>query len=543
MNHSSAADNKPVEVIRPRYAVIGSGVAGLWTALHLAATGSVAVITKSKLTESNTQYAQGGIAVALPHTDSPESHMQDTLQAGVGLCDEPAVAILTREGPGVVRELIGFGAQFDRANGELDYGREAAHRTSRILHSHGDATGAEVQRVASEAAADLSAIQIYEETAAAELLILDGQCVGVEAIAVADGHRRRFVADSTLVATGGGGCLYKYSTNPPVATADGIGLAWRAGANLQDLEFVQFHPTALADEGYPKFLISEAVRGEGAILLSSRREPFMSAYHQLEDLAPRDVVARAVFAEMTGAGDGHVYLDFSPIGESAMAQRFPGILNELHQRGFAPEDEPIPITPAAHYMMGGIATDVHGFTDIPRLFACGECASYGVHGANRLASNSILDGLVFGKRSAEAMAQIQPVPDTLQQRASNLPASPLAAGSPDIKPQIAELMWRQVGIIRNGDSLREACQQLAQWQKQLQQRNSPDLEALETANMLQAGWLIARTALYRQESRGAHYRTDFPDTAQQWRQHILVRRSESGQLTISEHPVQTADPG
>jgi len=194
-------------------------------------------------------------------------------------------------------------------------------------------------------------------------------------------------------------------------------------------------------------------------------------------------------------------------------------------------------------MMGGIATDVHGFTDIPRLFACGECASYGVHGANRLASNSILDGLVFGKRSAEAMAQIQPVPDTLQQRAINLPASPLAAASPDIKPQIAELMWKQVGIIRNGDSLREACQQLEQWHKQLQQQNSPDLEALETANMLQAGWLIARTALYRQESRGAHYRTDFPNTAQQWHQHLLVRRSESGQLTISERPVQTADPG
>jgi len=537
MKHSTRPENEPVEIIRCRFAIIGSGIAGLWTALHLAPHDSVAVITKSQLRESNTQYAQGGIAVALPHSDSPQLHKQDTLDAGDGLCDEPAVEILTQEGPAVVRELIGIGAQFDRENGELLYGREAAHRTPRILHSHGDATGAEVQRTASEAVADLADVQIYEETAAADLLIMDGQCVGVEA--VSNGQCRRFIADSTLVATGGGGCLYKYSTNPPVATADGIGLAFRAGATLQDLEFVQFHPTALADESYPKFLISEAVRGDGAVLLNSQGEAFMDRYHKLQDLAPRDVVARAVFAEMTAVDDDHVYLDFSPLGVTTMRERFPGIIAELHSRGFNPENEPIPVTPAAHYLMGGIATDLYGHTGVPRLFACGECASYGVHGANRLASNSILDALVFGKISAQAMAETEPLSAAIQQQAASLPADLPVGAPPELKQQIAELMWQQVGIIRDGDSLRQACERLEQWQQDIHGHLSPGQAEIEAANMCQAAWLIARAALHRQESRGAHYRMDFPQISEQWRKHIRLQKSGADQIAISERPVQT----
>ena len=538
MKDSTGSNSATVEVIRCRFAVIGSGIAGLWTALHLAPRGSVAVITKSTLRESNTQYAQGGIAVALPHTDSPQMHKEDTLEAGDGLCDEPAVQILTEQGPDVVRELIERGAQFDRENGELRYGREAAHGTSRILHSHGDATGAEVERTAADAVAELPAVQMYEETAAAELLIVDGQCVGVEALAVRTGQRRRFLADTTLVATGGGGCLYKYSTNPPVATADGIGLAFRAGATLQDLEFVQFHPTALADAGYPKFLISEAVRGEGAVLVNGQGEAFMAQYHALKDLAPRDVVARAVFREMAAADNGEVYLDFGPIGPG-MEQRFPGIMAELHRRDFQPEKEPIPVTPAAHYMMGGIATRVDGHTGVARLFACGECASYGVHGANRLASNSILDGLVFGKLSAQAMGEVEPLPPDLQQRASRLPTSPLTAAPPQLKEEIASLMWQQVGIIRDGGHLQEADAQLHEWLGQIHGQISPSLEALEAANMCQAGWLIAQAALHREESRGAHYRVDFPRRTQQWRKHVLLQPSAPDRIAISERPVAT----
>jgi len=264
------SSDAPAQTIRCRYAIIGSGIAGLWTALHLPKQDSVAVITKSTVRESSTEYAQGGIAVALPPSDSPELHEQDTLEAGAGLCDEPAVEILTREGPQVVEELISYGAAFDRENGHLAYGREAAHGINRIVHAHGDATGEEVERTAYEAVRKAPNITIYQETAAAELLVVNGECVGVEGVAVPGGEVTRFIADATLVATGGVGSLYKYSTNPPVATADGVAIAYRAGAALQDLEFVQFHPTALADEGYPKFLISESVRGEGAKLLGTR---------------------------------------------------------------------------------------------------------------------------------------------------------------------------------------------------------------------------------------------------------------------------------
>jgi len=534
------SSDAPIQTIRCRYAIIGSGIAGLWTALHLPQQDSIAVITKSTVRESSTEYAQGGIAVALPPSDSPELHKQDTLQAGAGLGDEPAVEILTREGPQVVEELISYGAVFDLEDGHLAYGREAAHGINRIVHAHGDATGEEVERTAYEAVRKAPNITIYQETAAAELLVVDGECVGVEAVAVPSGEVTRFIADVTLVATGGVGSLYKYSTNPPVATADGIALAYRAGAALQDLEFIQFHPTALADEGYPKFLISESVRGEGAKLLNANGEQFMSGYHPRAEMAPRDVVARAVYSEILKAANSQVYLDFRPLGTQRMGERFPGILNELHQRGFTPEQQPVPITPVAHYMMGGIATDLHGQTDIGRLFACGECASYGVHGANRLASNSLLDGLVFGKRSAAAMAKIQPLSETLQEQAAACEQNHMLAAPADLKPQIQQLMWKQVGIIRNGDELARAQAQLAEWADQISASTSPALAELEAANMCQAGMLMAAAALHRTESRGAHYRTDFPDINGTWRKHVIVHRSPAGDLAVSDRPVDAS---
>lgn len=522
----------PDDLRRCRFLVVGSGIAGLWTALHLSAHGAVTVLTKSQLRETNTQYAQGGIAVALPAADSPELHRRDTLEAGAGLCDEPAVTVLTREGPDIVRELIAHGAQFDQLNGELHYGREAAHGRNRILHSHGDATGAEVQRTATEAIAQLPNVTLHEQMAAGDLLVVNGQCVGLEAMEVGTKRRIRFLADCVLLATGGAGNLFRYTTNPPVATADGPALAFRAGAALRDMEFVQFHPTALAAPGYPKFLISEAVRGEGARIVDAEGRPFMNAYHRLAELAPRDVVARTVFTEMRKANADCMYLDFSPLGdESKLRQRFPGIVEELQRRGFHPAGQPIPITPAAHYMMGGVMADLHGGTQLPRLFACGECADYGVHGANRLASNSLLDGLVFGERSAAAMSAVQPLEPELEQAARVATLQLLPALRPEARAEIQHLTWEGIGIVRNRLDLEQAEAELGRFRRETEQVETADLEALEAANMAQVAWLIACAALERRESRGAHFRTDYPQTLEEWRRHIVLRQS-AGRLEM-----------
>ncbi len=526
----------PAEILRCRFLVVGSGIAGLWTALHLAPHGDVTVITKSRLRETNTQYAQGGIAVALPAADSPEWHKEDTLEAGSGLCDVPAVEVLTHEGPEIVRELIDHGARFDHLNGELLYGREAAHGRNRIIHAHGDATGAEVQRTASEAVAGLPGVTVHEDMAAADLLVLDGQCLGVEALDLARGRRVRLLADCTVLATGGAGGVWRFTTNPPIATADGPALAWRAGVYLRDMEFVQFHPTALCAPGYPKFLISEAVRGEGALLVDAAGRRFMPEYHELAELAPRDVVARAVFTEMTRAGQECVYLDFSPIGDQRLRERFPGIVDELQRRGFDPFNSPIPISPAAHYMMGGVMADLDGSTALPRLFACGECADYGVHGANRLASNSLLDGLVFGVRTARTMAQTTPPDAALLARATAQPAGCLHALDVEAKPVIQQLAWDRIGIVREGQGLRDAVAQLSDLTEQIHPTEMASLAELEAANMCQVAWMAGTSALAREESRGAHYRSDFPESREEWRRHILLRQVE-GKTEVSYQPV------
>lgn len=525
-----------ISVLRTDFVVVGSGVAGLWTALHLAQQGRVALVTKDVLRESNTYYAQGGIAVALSARDNPEFHLQDTIAAGAGLVDLSAAEVLTYEAPQVIAELIDTGAEFDRDDGNLLLGREAAHGQRRILHAHGDATGAEVERALIEAVQRQDNIDIYEEVMAVRLLVEEGQCVGVDARDLAGDTNMRFLARGVCLATGGLGCLYRRTTNPLVATGDGIALAFRAGAMVRDMEFVQFHPTALATPGTPKFLISEAVRGEGAVLRNAEGEAFMHRYHEHRELAPRDEVARAVLAEIKRTGESFVYLDFSPIGNERALKRFPGIIAECQRRGFEPLEAPIPVSPVAHYAMGGIDTDLHGATSVNRLYACGECACTGVHGGNRLASNSLLEGLVFGKRCAKAMAKLDPLPPqvvaTVDQKCFE--AVPVAE---DVYGDIREMMWDDVGIIRSEHSLNNALKNLARLSGALSECDQPCRWEFERANMLLVADIIVRAALNRKESRGAHYRTDFPESAPARLFHNLLYQDQAGNVRTSTVPV------
>ncbi len=384
------------ERTRARFLVIGSGVAGLHTAWRAAGSGDVMVLTKRSLFDSATAYAQGGIAAALGAGDSPELHRRDTLAAGAALCDAAAVEVLVEEGPARVRELATAGADFDRdTEGKLKLGREAAHSRRRIVHAHGDQTGAEVARTLIERVRATPGITVSEKTRVLDLIVENGQCVGVRATVA--GRATEFIADATILATGGCGQVYRYTTNPVVATGDGFAIAHRAGVRLADMEFVQFHPTALDTPENPLALISEAVRGEGAVLVNDRGDRFMLGEHKLAELAPRDVVARAIFREQRSGRK--VFLD-ATMFERPFAERFPGIYALCRARGIDPDTDLIPVTPAAHYMMGGVVTDLAGRASLARLYACGEVARTGVHGANRLASNSLLEGLVFAERVA-----------------------------------------------------------------------------------------------------------------------------------------------
>ncbi len=523
------------------FLVIGSGVAGLFTALHLADHGRTAVITKDILTESNTEYAQGGIAVSLCPKDTPEDHERDTLAAGAGLCDVPAVRVLTQEGPDAVRELMRLGMRFDRTNGELTLAQEAAHSRRRILHASGDETGHEVERALTRRTRIHPDIEILEHTQVTGLLVLEGRCLGVDAIVDDGGERRRFLAPATLLATGGLGQLYPVTTNPLVTTGDGLAVAYRAGAALRDMEFVQFHPTALDDEGSPKFLISEAVRGEGAVLLNEAGERFMPGVHPLGELAPRDIVARAVAEQMRNAA-GHVYLDFSPIPPDRIQKRFPGIIAECHRRGFDVYHEPIPVAPAAHYMMGGVNIDLSCHTDLPGLLAVGECACAGVHGANRLASNSMLEGMVFGLRAAEVARKLAGLSAEQASQAAHLPEAPVRYAPPTLRGQLQELMDVDVGLERSSDSLGRASEALAAWSKQVGSAPLASREEIETANLLLVGRLVVAAALTREESRGAHYRTDFPEASDDWRHHLVLRLGPDGQPLIEPMPVLDEAP-
>jgi L-aspartate oxidase len=503
--------------MNPDFLVIGAGVAGLRAAIELAEAGTVLVVAKESLRESSSEYAQGGIAVALSDDDEVELHEQDTLYAGDGLCDPIAVRTLVEEGPAAIQELIEWGAAFDRAGSKLAFTREGAHSRNRILHAQGDSTGREIARTLYHKASSLPNVTFRSYAATTELLLEDG----VAGAMIWDADARSefpISARAVLLATGGLGRVFLNTTNPDVATGDGVAMAYRAGAEIGDIEFVQFHPTALAVEGAPRFLLSEALRGEGALLRNTRGERFMERYHPLGELAPRDVVARAIVSEMSRTGAPHVFLDLTHRGETFIRQRFPRIYETCLRYGVNIGLDPAPVAPAAHYAMGGVRTDLDGRTNVARLFAAGEAACTGVHGANRLASNSLLEGVVFGIRAGRAMRGApgtdqggQPLPNG---RGSDSASEPRPLGSGRLLADIQRIAWENCGIVRSADGLREAAVQLEALAPQLPEEH----------NMRQVALLIARCALARQESRGAHFRTDYPETREAFARHSVVAR-------------------
>ncbi|HVF85743.1 MAG TPA: L-aspartate oxidase [Abditibacteriaceae bacterium] len=531
------------------FVIVGSGVAGLSCAVELEAHGSVAVLTKEGLSDGSTQWAQGGIAAVLSPEplDSSELHQEDTVKAGAGLCDASAVDVLVREGPHRIRQLIARGAHFDtEPSGELKLTREAAHRARRIVHADGDSTGREVQRSLTSNALQSGDIRVLENTISVDFFVnqdAEGnrRCCGVLALD-ANGNLKLFRAKATIAATGGLGAIYKVTTNPPVLTGDGVAMAFRAGASLMDMEFVQFHPTAFAKgPNNPKFLISEAVRGEGAVLLNNKGERFMQRYHPDAELAPRDVVSRAIAQEILSTGTRYVTLDLTQNTAAEIAARFPKIYSTCVSYGIDPATQPIPVSPAEHYMMGGIRTDLNGATDISGLLACGECACTGVHGANRLASNSMLEGLVFGIRTVRAAIALKTAmcPPEETPHLSEA-AAPIEYSMQDVeaaRTRVQELMWQYAGLVRNGEGLQSALNELNALSDKFL-RPAPTREAIELANMIQTAQLVTRASLERRESRGAHFRTDFPNLDDEHWQHHILLRDENGTLKIESAPTQ-----
>ena len=505
--------------------VIGSGIAGLRAALSLAATGDVVMLAKADPRESNTGYAQGGIAAAMGRGDSPELHARDTLAAGDGLCVPAAVDVLVRDGPRYVKELLDWGAAFDmESDGRPALAREAAHSMRRVLHAR-DATGREIARLLWSRVTETARIRVIGDVVATALLTENGGCTGASYVD-RSGIEGAVLAHRTLLATGGAGQVFRETTNPAGATGDGIAMAAHAGARLGDLEFVQFHPTVMSVPGVPRFLLSEALRGEGARLVNAAGEFFMERYDSAGDLAPRDVVARAIDAEITQTGEP-VYLTVAHLDPDFVRTRFPTIAAACARAGLDLARDPVPVSPAAHYVMGGVATDLDGRTSVEALFAAGEVACTGVHGANRLASNSLLEGLVFGARAAAAMAagSLPATLDSFSVVDASLP--PADAGSVPSVDEVRDLMWRHAGLRRAAPALESAVATLSGWVGAVRRstRSCPkDLELQRISSMATVGWVMARAALRREESRGSHFRTDFPSRDDlHWKKHISDR--------------------
>ena len=502
------------------YIVIGSGVAGLRASIELAASGArVTVLTKDKASESNTEYAQGGVAVVLSDDDNAELHEEDTLVAGAGLCDPEAVETLVTEGTRYIKQLIEWGTEFDREGGKLVFTQEAAHSRRRILHAHGDSTGKEIVRALIARARAEKTIVLMPFANTESLIVRDGRCAGVRFLDPILRAPREIFAKAVILCTGGAGQLYQHTTNPPVATGDGMAMAYFAGAEMADMEFVQFHPTALSLEKAPRFLLSEAMRGEGGILRNKYGERFMGNYDERLELAPRDIVSRSIVAEMRRTGTRHAFLDMTALPEEFLKERFPKIYETCKFYGLNIATDLLPVSPASHYCMGGIRTDLHGRSTLSGLYAAGEVTCTGVHGANRLASNSLLEGLVFGARAGEsALAdsskfQVSSSKSENQQTGTwNLEPGTISTA---VKKRVKRVMWERVGILRDKESLKRALKEF----EQISQSNL----SVSSRNFVTLAKLVAAGALWREESRGGHFRTDYPERNEKFRAHSIQK--------------------
>ena len=523
--------------------VIGSGVAGLTTALHARAAGyRVLLVTKAQMDEGSTRWAQGGIAAALAADDSPADHERDTLVAGAGLCDPAAVHVLASEGPDAVRRLIGLGARFDTdESGDIALTREGGHLRDRIAHAGGDATGAEISRALIAAVNGSAGIETVENAMTLDLLLDEhGAVQGLTLHVIGEGQRDgvgAVLAPAVVMATGGLGQVFSQSTNPSVATGDGVAAALRAGAAVADLEFVQFHPTVLylgeeAQGQQP--LVSEAVRGEGAVLRDDDGVRFMEGQHPLADLAPRDVVAKAIMRRMRETDAQHMWLDARAFGTQMWERRFPTILASLREIGVDPSNDLIPVAPAQHYASGGIRTDARGRSTVRGLYAVGESACTGVHGANRLASNSLLEGLVFAARIGDVLTEGLP-----ERRDPQPPAGPSAVLSGDSRRSLQAAMTEGVGVLRSRDSMSATLGVLAAVGRTT--TTDPHVGAWETTNLHTVATVLTLNAKTRKETRGSHWREDYPDTDDQhWHVRLVTTMADDGALTTVREPVPEA---
>jgi L-aspartate oxidase len=519
--------NLHTDVTKTDFLVIGSGIAGLRAAIELGKAGKVIILTKDRPNESNTEWAQGGIAVALSDEDEVSLHLEDTLRAGDGLCNPEAVKILVEEGIKYISELIEWGTAFDRNGTQLSFTKEAAHSRSRVLHAKGDSTGSEIIRVLLKKASANPNIFFKPHCFSTDLIVLDNAVWGAHFIDEQDKCLKKILARSTVLTTGGAGQVYSETTNPDLATGDGLAMGYRAGALLSDMEFFQFHPTALFLNGAPRFLLTEAIRGEGGYLRNVDCSRFMRQYHEMGELAPRDIVSRSIVAEMKKTSSSFVYLDLTHLEADFVRGRFPRVCSTCLNYNIDITVDMIPVHPAAHYLMGGIKTDLNGRTSLENLYAAGEVACTGVHGANRLASNSLLEGLVYGARAGlSAISDARMAPGSLDAGLSPPSDQPLDPRRvKETRSAVQHLMWERVGILRDGRELKEALRHLMHLSSHFKS-NSGDRAQCELVNLMTVAELVVLSAMAREESRGAHYRSDHPcRNEQKFKKHSVTSKS------------------